>query len=64
MAIFSIAGAVGSAVVSSLVKALLTKRMIIKLMIHLVDYFVGKSETKADDKVWADFKRALEKEIA
>lgn len=64
MAIFSLAGAVGSAVVSAVVKALLTKRMIIKLMIHLVDHFVKKSDTNTDDVVWADFRKALEKEIA
>ena len=64
--IVGVLAAVGSSVATTVFAAALrmfTAKFVIKLCIKALDSWVVRTETKWDDKIWPDFKAALEAEI-
>lgn len=57
-----VASEVGSTVLAAAMRAF-TGKFFLKMAIKYLDGYVKRTETKWDDKVWPDFKAALEVEI-
>ncbi len=46
-----------------IIKAVLTEKMMMRLLVMGGDWLVASSKNKLDDKVWPDFKKALEEAV-